>query len=123
MGRKPDEANQMVIDDLKLTTTLAEFNKLSYSKQPSYFCRAQLLPGAAKLINHLHKHDIPMMICTGSSSEAFENKTRNKPEMNELFSKMKYILKCGSDARVTKGKPDPCAYRVILQKCRENDRI
>ena len=112
MGRKPDEANQMVIDELNLKTNLQEFNKLSYSKQPSYFCKAKLLPGAEKLINHLDKHKIPMMICTGSSSEAFDNKTRNKPMMNQLFSKMHYILKCGSDERVTKGKPDPCAYLV-----------
>ena len=52
------------------------------------------------------------MICTGSSAEAFDNKTRGKDDLNSLFSKMHYILKCGSDARVTKGKPDPCAYLV-----------
>lgn len=34
------------------------------------------LPGVSKLINHLHANNIPLAICTGSSNEEFELKTK-----------------------------------------------
>jgi len=113
MGRKPKDAIEIMMKELEIDGASAqEILDLSHSKQPKYFCKTKLLPGAAKLINHLAEHDIPMSICTGSSKEAFAIKTDGKEDMLALFGKMKHILKCGSDERVKRGKPEPDAYLV-----------
>ena len=54
------------------------------------------MPGAKRLIEHLEKHGIPMVICTGSSDPSYDNKVKNKPEILELFGKMQYILRVQS---------------------------
>lgn len=35
------------------------------------------MPGARKLINHLHEKKISIAICTGSSTHEFQLKTKN----------------------------------------------
>jgi len=113
MGRRPLDAMEIMMKELDMSgVTAQELLDKSHSMQPTYFAEAALLPGAARLINHLSNHGIPMSICTGSSNQAFNIKTNGKTEMLELFGKMQHILKCGSDVRVTKGKPAPDAYLV-----------
>ena len=110
-SERPLDAMEVMMKELKMANVTAqELLDLSHSWQPKFFAEAALLPGAAKLINHLSKHSVPMSICTGSSEQAFDIKTTGKTEMLELFGKMQHVLKCGSDERVTKGKPDPQAY-------------
>ena len=112
MGRKPLDALEIYVEELDIPASPEDILKLSYQNQPDFFSKAELLPGAERLINHLYKNDIPMAICTGSSEEAFDNKTKNKPEILNLFQHMKHILKCGSDPRVKNGKPAADPYLV-----------
>merc|ERR1712071_150553 len=68
MGRRPLDAMEIMMKELDMSgVTAQELLDKSHSMQPTYFAEAALLPGAARLINHLSNHGIPMSICTGSS--------------------------------------------------------
>ena len=72
--------------------------------------------GVSKLIAHLIKHNIPIAISTGSSNEAFEQKATN---LSDFFDKFDFIVKCGSDPAVKRGKPAPDAYEVARTRFTE----
>ena len=57
---------------------------------------------------HLHAHEIPMAIATGSSHAAYSQKVLHK---TALFSLMSHVVK-SDDPEVRHGKPAPDIYRV-----------
>ena len=116
MGRKPHIGIQIMIEDLKMTCTVEEIQKKVAEYSPDIFAKADLLPGAERLIRHLKKHGVPMVICTGSSTPSYDNKVRNKPHVQELFGLMEHVLCCGSSDEVKTGKPAPDAYLVAARK-------
>ncbi|PVG02475.1 HAD-like protein [Serendipita vermifera] len=89
-----------------------------------------LLPGAAKLVRHLHAHSIPTAVATGSLRRNFLLKTADEKcskEKVEVFQLFGQNLMCGDDGptgksiwgteRVVRGKPAPdiflCAAEMI----------
>lgn len=118
MGRKPHLANQILIDELNLPCTVDDIMAKMALYYEDIFSKCDLLPGAAKLINHLHSHGIPMGICTGSSDASYHKKINgvNGAAIRELFSKMEFVLSCGSDPEVKNGKPAPDAYLVAATR-------
>jgi pseudouridine-5'-monophosphatase len=70
----------------------------------------QLMPGAKRLIEHLHKHSVPMAVATASGRSKTELKIKHDlcPEDKKALFKLfgKNIL-CGDDPGVLKGKPAP----------------
>lgn len=47
------------------------------------------IPGARKLINHLHKNKIPIAICTGSSTQEFQLKIKN---CQDIVNKVNFLI-------------------------------
>ncbi|KZW00867.1 hypothetical protein EXIGLDRAFT_603765, partial [Exidia glandulosa HHB12029] len=78
----------------------------------------KLLPGATKLIAHLHAHGIPMAVATGSSRAPFVLKTAHLPETFGLFGDN---VVCADDARMLGRKSKP-APDVFLQAAQLLDR-
>ena len=64
-------------------------------------------------IKHLKKCGIPFGISTGSSKEAFEMKETN---LKSFFADFDFILKCGSDPDIKRGKPGPDPYLVASRR-------
>ncbi|KIM31403.1 hypothetical protein M408DRAFT_327623 [Serendipita vermifera MAFF 305830] len=65
-----------------------------------------LLPGASKLIRHLHAHKIPMCVATGSIRRNFEMKTmdpRADAEKREVFALFDGRIVCGDDSQLRRG--------------------
>lgn len=113
--------NELSIDDY-----LAERRRLQDLEWPL----TRLMPGAAKLVWHLHKHNIPMAIATGSVRRNFDLKTHHEkcdPEKVEIFRLFGDKIMCGDDSehgkavwgaeKVVRGKPSPdiflCAAELI----------
>ena len=72
-----------------------------------------------KLIDHLKKHGIPFGISTGSSNEAFDLKATH---LKDFFAQFEFILKCGSDPEVKRGKPAPDAFLVAAGRFKNAPR-
>jgi pseudouridine 5'-phosphatase len=92
-----------------------------------------LLPGALKLVQHLHEHGVPLAIATGSRRKNYLAKTQHLPALFTLFADR---VVCGDDLRKgMSGKPAPdiflLAAREILGfsvgdancSCTEGERV
>ena len=113
MGQKIATGAQIVIDQLGLPLTVAQFIEQLDVQLEELFSKSQLLPGAEKLVGHLVRHQIPVALCTGSSTKAYEAKTSHH---SGFFRSFRPKVLCSDDPEVTRGKPDPDAYEVTLRR-------
>ncbi|XP_021718402.1 bifunctional riboflavin kinase/FMN phosphatase-like [Chenopodium quinoa] len=104
VGRTQKESAVAIVKNYDLPLTpdqfIAEITPLYRSKWKD----AKALPGANRLIQHLHKHQIPFALASNSLQEYIEAKISYQKGWKELFS---VIL--GSD-QVLSGKPFPDLY-------------
>ncbi|VDM08544.1 unnamed protein product [Wuchereria bancrofti] len=117
MGMNHEPSVKMLLDKVGLTDKVSVkeydnlYNPILLKKLP--YC--QKMPGALRLVRHFHKHNIPMAICSGSSSYSFKCKTMNHKDLIDLIPLQ---VKCSSDPEIKEGKPSPEAYLVTMQRFR-----
>ena len=70
----------------------------------------RLLPGAERLIEHLHRHGVPLAIATRSSRESFDLKMASH---SGLLSRFQETV-CGDEA--VEGEPHPDIYLAAARK-------
>ncbi|OMH84070.1 putative pseudouridine-5'-phosphatase [Zancudomyces culisetae] len=68
------------------------------------FKEATLMPGAERLIRHLHRNNIPISIATSSYRTFYEVKITNHTELFSLFGEN---VICGDDPKIKNPKPHP----------------
>lgn len=90
--------------------SIEEFRLQRQTMQDAAWPHVALLPGASKLIRHLHSNGIPMAVATGSIKRnylfkvAHEQCDKEKVEVFRLFGDN---VICGDDSRVVRPKPAP----------------
>ncbi|OWA52055.1 Pseudouridine-5'-phosphatase [Hypsibius exemplaris] len=114
MGRKEHESAQLAIDYLGLPITAEEYCRHVREELTRLLPTSQFLPGAVKLVSHLHRHGIPLAIATGSDSFTFKKKTMNHGDFLLMFT---HWVLSGDDPMVRSGKPAPDIFLVC------NDRF
>ncbi|KAF5205326.1 bifunctional riboflavin kinase/FMN phosphatase-like, partial [Thalictrum thalictroides] len=101
LGMMHMEAVTSIVKDYDLPLTPDQFSKeimpLYHQKWPL----AKPLPGANRLIIHLHKHGVPFALASNSITRNIENKISHQRGWKESFSTV-----LGSD-QVNFGKPSP----------------
>ncbi|CAB3374917.1 Hypothetical predicted protein [Cloeon dipterum] len=113
MGFTGPDAAIKLIEGMGLPLSPEEYIKESHILYNEYFPKSNLMPGADRLIRHLHKHKIPIAVATSSGKEPMALKTQRHTELFQLFDP----IVCGSsDPEVTKGKPDPCIFLVTASR-------
>lgn len=72
--------------------------------------------GALKLVEHLHKHGVPIAMATSSSQDSVDMKMQNYKELLVLFD---HITMGHTDPEVKRGKPDPIIFQVCASRFRD----
>lgn len=110
IGKKALEAARVFLDELHLhgELTAEAFIEEREHMLDDLFPSAQLLPGAAELIEHLHAAGVPMALATSSHRRHYELKTQNH---RELFTKIKPII---TGDQVNNGKPAPDIFIAAM---------
>lgn len=103
----------MELNQLIDTVNVEEYAKIYEKILEEVLCKCTELPGASKLINHFHFHNVPLAICTGSDNVEFAHKTTN---FQHWLEKIKLHVLSGSDPEVVFGKPHPDPYLVTLKR-------
>ncbi|XP_015115948.1 pseudouridine-5'-phosphatase isoform X1 [Diachasma alloeum] len=117
MGFHPIESAKKVIEIFNLPTTPDEFMEQLTPHYQELFPHSQLMPGAERILRHLHKHNIPIALATSSGETSYELKTKKVKPMFELFH---HKVLGGSDAEVKNGKPAPDIFLVAARRFPDN---
>lgn len=72
----------------------------------------EFMPGAERLIKHLHANKIPICVATSSGEDSVRVKTKKHLEVFNLFH---HITK-GTDPEVKEGKPAPDIFLLAASR-------
>ncbi|XP_042235720.1 pseudouridine-5'-phosphatase-like isoform X3 [Homarus americanus] len=113
MGLKARADAKYNIDTLDLPLTVDQYLDKVSRVYKTVFPSAQFMPGAEKLVRHLHKHNIPIAIASGGAQDSFELKTTNHKEFVSLFS---HVVLASTDPEVENGKPAPDVFLICAKR-------
>ncbi|KAJ3216463.1 hypothetical protein HDU67_009418 [Dinochytrium kinnereticum] len=107
------QAAKILVEETKVPMTAEEYLAERRRLHELYMPDCKPLPGVTRLIQHLHKHNIPIAVATSSLKQAFDLKTSNKPELFSLFGDN---IICGDSPRIKAGKPAPDIFFAAAEK-------
>ncbi|XP_005108965.1 pseudouridine-5'-phosphatase [Aplysia californica] len=113
MGKKEREAAQVLIDALKIPMTVDEYVHKLKARLEVKLPSVPLMPGAEKLIRHLHNNNIPIALASGSDGWGFKRKTAGHKELFALFH---HTVLSSDDPDVKHGKPAPDCFLVAAKR-------
>lgn len=113
MGRQAIESATLLVNELKLPITPEEYLAQRNVDLDALFPKAQAMPGAVALTQHMHKHHITQAIATSSTQNSFALKSTLHQDWFSLFT---LIVTGGSDQEVEHGKPAPDIFRVTAKR-------
>lgn len=117
MGLQNREVSQIIVDSYDLPMTWQEYSKLQKQAAEAAMIEAELMPGAERLLRHLHDQNIPFALATSSGAEMVDLKTTHHRELFKLF----HHRVCGStDPDVKEGKPAPDIFLVAASRFPDN---
>ena len=68
------------------------------------------MPGAHRLLWHLHRHNVPVALATSTSRATFAAKMAGQGKLQTIFA----CVSCGDE--VENGKPAPDCFKAAAQK-------
>ncbi|XP_031635710.1 probable pseudouridine-5'-phosphatase [Contarinia nasturtii] len=116
MGTQEEKTAEIVINDLSLPISIAEFLKIQGDYVRKEFTSLNLMKGAERLIRHLHQSQVPICLATSSGKDMAEVKMSNYPELFDLFA---HKVMGSTDAEVKHGKPAPDIFLVAASRFKD----
>jgi len=114
MGLMGREAAAAIVQALELPIQPEEYMSSSQKILARFFSsEIKMLPGAERLLRHLHSKGVPIALATSSSRENFELKTQHHTEVFSLFN---HIVTGSSDPDVKHGKPAPDIFLTCASR-------
>ena len=112
LGRPAMDSARYLVQALALpisaATYLAERNGLLREG----FAACDALPGAEKLVRHLHRHAIPIAVATSSARDLFAVKITRHAAWFGLFD----VVVSGDDPAIARGKPAPDIFVIAAAR-------
>ncbi|KAL3282542.1 hypothetical protein HHI36_005722 [Cryptolaemus montrouzieri] len=109
---EPDTA-RIAIEEMNLPLTVEEFLKVYRKRVDEELTNPVLMPGAAKLVEHFHRHKVPIAVATSSAEDSMKIKTQHHKQLFSLF----HHVVCGStDPEVKHGKPAPDIFLICASR-------
>ncbi|KAI0645778.1 HAD-like protein [Trametes meyenii] len=101
--------------DLPPSFTLDYYLRARRELQDARWPSVQPLPGALRLVRHLHAHGVPIALATGSQRRNFELKSSH---LGALFGAFEGRVVCADDGLVRpgRGKPHPDIFLVAAER-------
>ncbi|CAG9771977.1 unnamed protein product [Ceutorhynchus assimilis] len=112
-GRVQYDGSKIAVEHFNLPCSIEKFMELYLENANQFLSDLNLMPGAERIINHLHKFNVPISIATSSAEDAYQTKTEKFPE---LFSKFHHVVCGGTDPEVHNGKPAPDIFLVAASR-------
>ncbi|XP_057421206.1 (DL)-glycerol-3-phosphatase 2 [Lotus japonicus] len=114
MGNKAIEAARVFVEETGISDSLSAEQFLVEREDTllKLFPTSDLMPGASRLLKHLHAKGVPIALATGSLRKHFELKTQRH---GELFSLMHHVV-VGDDPEVKHGKPSPDVFLAAAKR-------
>ncbi|CAK9329840.1 unnamed protein product [Citrullus colocynthis] len=114
MGKKAIESARVFVEESGISDSLSAEDFLVEREDmlQSLFPQSELMPGASRLIRHLHAKGVPFALATGSHRRHFGLKTQRH---GELFKLMHHIV-LGDDPEVKQGKPSPDIFLAAAKR-------
>ncbi|KAK9275820.1 hypothetical protein L1049_023091 [Liquidambar formosana] len=114
MGKKAIESARIFVEETGISDSLTAEDFLVEREEmlKNLFPTSELMPGANRLVKHLHASKIPICVATGSHRRHFELKTQRH---GEIFSLMHHVV-LGDDPEVKQGKPSPDIFLAAAKR-------
>ncbi|KAJ0746378.1 putative glycerol-1-phosphatase [Helianthus annuus] len=114
MGKKAIEAAHVFVEETGISDSLSAENFLveRESMLQEMFPTSEVMPGASRLVKHLHASGVPICVATGTHKRHFALKTQRH---GEIFSLMHHIV-MGDDPEVKQGKPSPDIFLAAARR-------
>ncbi|XP_037572205.2 uncharacterized protein LOC119454312 [Dermacentor silvarum] len=113
MGTPDADAARTIVEVLGLPLPPDEYMAAVDHIYEETFPNAQLMPGADRLVRHLHAHGVPMAIATSSKPASFGLKMMRHRDFLALFH---HVVCSGGDPEVKRGKPHPDIFLVAASR-------
>ncbi|GMG98531.1 hypothetical protein Nepgr_000371 [Nepenthes gracilis] len=110
LGTTQKESAIAIVRDYDLPLTPDQFIEEITPFYKAKWAEAKALPGANRLIVHLHKHQVPFSLASNSLRENIEGKLSHHKDWKECF-----LAILGSD-QVKSGKPAPDLYLEAAER-------
>lgn len=112
LGSTEKRSCDVCVTDLQLNVTLDQFISEFRSLSQQRLENVAFMPGAERLIKHLHENGVPICVATSSGEESVKVKTKNHQDVFKLFH---HITK-GTDPEVKEGKPAPDIFLLAASR-------
>ena len=112
IGRPAIDSANYLVDALALPMNADEYLNERNAMLRKSFATCEAMPGAEKLIRHLHRHDIRMAVATSSTRDLYEIKITRHREWFALFE----VVVTGDDAEIAQGKPAPDIFLIAAAR-------
>jgi len=116
IGRAAPEAAKMIVEFYQLPYEPDEYLAMVEKELEALFPTCDFLPGAERLIRHLHENNVPIAVATSSARKMFNLKTSSKH--SEVFKLFSHII---TGDEVSAAKPSPEIYKVASEKFNSHD--
>jgi pseudouridine 5'-phosphatase len=112
IGLPAQSSAQVMIGLLQLPISVPEYLEMRAPILEELFPKAEPMPGALQLTQHLKRIRVPQAVATSSARHHFDLKTSRHSLWLRLFD----CIVTGDDPEIKKGKPDPDIFLVTARR-------